>query len=51
MDPGPRSLSRPDLADERLDVHEGLVIDPRRAVVGTAAGVGPFQDLAAVHLS
>ena len=40
-----RQFVQPPVAAVRLDVLEGLAVDPRRAVVGTAAQVGELQDV------
>jgi hypothetical protein len=45
-----RQFVQPPVPSVRLDVLERLVIDPRRAAVAPAAGVGESQDVAAVHL-
>ena len=45
-----RQFVQPPVHAVRLDVREGLAVDPRCAAVGTAAGVGEPQDVAAVHL-
>ena len=45
-----RQFVEPSVAPLRLDVLEGLAIDPRRAVVGAAAQGGEFQDVPSVPL-
>jgi len=45
-----RQFVQPPVQPVRLDVLERLAVDPRRAVVGTTAGVGPPQHVPSVHL-
>ena len=46
-----RQFVQPPLQPVRLDVLERLAVDPRRAAVGTAAGVGEFQHVRRYTLS
>ncbi len=45
-----RQFVQPPVPPVPLDVLERLVVDPRRAAVGTTAGVGLLQHVLAVHL-
>jgi site-specific DNA recombinase len=45
-----RQFVQPPVQAVGFDVLERLAVDPRRAAVGAAADVGPFQDVATVHL-
>ena len=45
-----RQFVQPAFHAIRLDVVEGLAVDPRRPTVGTAAAEGDLQDVPTVHL-
>jgi hypothetical protein len=45
-----RQFVQPAVQPVRLDVLERPAVDPRRAVIGTTADVGPLQYVATVHL-
>ena len=44
------TLGFPVLASIRLDVVERLAVDPSRAAIGFASGVGEAQNVRSVHL-
>ena len=46
-----RQFVQPPVQPVRLDVLERLAVDPRRAVVGTTADVGPLQHVLRYTLS